>query len=290
MKWYQNKIFKHLFIFLGYLGLISLVQLILNSIITFFHLFLGHPLGVIEQWIFYHAPFISIISKGLALLVVVLFVHIYQNNQYSLKECLLSQRSIIKENDYLSMVFWGLIILIWGNPIKSSFLNINLYHFFWSYLGNSFFWLIDLILVFVLNFYYPLKQHQKWFSAVFFGLLSSFVFRTTYPYAANYNWFFLFQWCAILLLSFDKSYFYKLESGDIEIASRNSFNRPVLFILLILAPLAALFGVDIIWSSDFSYFILQSKMTMINSICAFFVLFLYFKNWYELPNLKVKMN
>lgn len=277
----HSKLFKHIIFITCYLSIIWLLQLILTSILTFFHLSLNHPLGIIEQWLFSDAPFLIIITKILSAIICILFIKSSLSGKHLLKECLNKHKSILKQPDYIPMIFWFLLLLMIGRPNTSSYLNLDFINIVESYIGNCIFWISDLVIIFILNFVYPLKKFQKVFSALYLGFLSSFLFNIIYPYAAQFDYFFFFIWCAILFFSFSKSFFYSTTDGKISLSPPDSFTRPFVFIILVVAPTAAFFGADIIWGREFSFYILDIKRLWPIGLSGVVILSFYFNWWYS---------
>lgn len=283
-----TKLFKQLVVITIYLVGIWVIQLMMTSVLTFFHLSLNHPLGTIEQWLFSYGPELIIFSKSLSAIICIMFLRSYLSEKHPVRECFYRHKSILKQSDFLPMIFWGIMVLMVGRPNLSTFLNLNFLTITESYIGNCFFWLTDLIIIFILNQTYSLKNFQQWFSAIYLGLLSALSFKYIYPYTAKFDYFFFYNWCAIISFSFCESCFWDSGLGKHRVIDRASIIRPFVFVILVVSPLAAIFGADVIWGKEFSYFILQTKKLWPIALSGFVVLRIYFRWWYTRSGLLAK--
>jgi len=237
---------KSMLFFAGYLFLCSIVHIILVSIIAFFHFNLGHDLSLIEEWIFYQGWEIILTTKILSAFVILKFINQNTLERRPNRKLFLS-RIVQPSSEFMVIIFvLFFCLLFFGRPLYSEHYNFSFIKSLLSYIGVFSFFFIDLFILEMIAGETPPKGDlHKLLSGIIFAGLFWMAGKMTYTYSADFNMMVYFNF----FICYQIMYF-KL----------NNFTGPILYLLLFVAPINILFGMDPIWLEHYSFFVMSSKI------------------------------
>lgn len=221
----------------AYFILIIPFQIALVSLASFFHLQMGHPLGVIEQWIFAKGPWIMAIAKIGSAFFTLSFLLQASDLRHPLK-------NLIHKNlghftfEPVVIVIVGIILILGACDVtRTSAISLDWETIFTSYLGTIVFYGTDFLLFGIMQQELNLSLRSLLSIEIAAAFCQQLSLGTLFPFASGINWTVLPHFLTLIFLSIWKE--------------RNMI-RPATFLFLYIAPMAALFGLDPIWSNQVS--------------------------------------
>ena len=268
----RNHFVQQIIYYLGYNFFIVVTTLILVSLVAFFHFLLNHRLGVIEEWISQNSYQILILSKILSLAVILSFVNVRSTMKNPIKT-LLRKGLIFPHYKVLAISFLQIFIIIflaspeWGSRSDISFLNIAT-----SFVGTVLFYLLDIFLLVALHDMIPVKGWPVFGLNLICSIIFFVVARFTFFYGTNVDGLIFFNSFFCFYLSrFGKS----------------NWTLPLIWLILVAAPLASLMGMDILWKNTHALFEFTQKLDKTELFIIMLVSILYLtgmsgKKWYNM--------
>lgn len=243
------------------------VHLIFISLISFFHLLLNHNIRTIGDWVEDRGWILIIISKALIFYLALQFIRLKSNKlslikSYFRNSIQLPRKEIIVVLSFLLVGLMGL-----GNIQFNRTLIFEIDRMVLSMVGTFIFFGVDYVLQIVLEIFFPLENNIERKRKLFlFPLLFYFFTYATFIYEQTVT----FKLYAL--------FFFLLYMGEWR---RRNWTMPLLFLLTFLVPSYALFGLDPVWESSYTFF----KMERPVSSFSLFVL-LGFAAYYLYQNQK----
>lgn len=239
----QKKTFAH---YAAYLLLLWLVHFIFISFISFFHFQLNHRVSVIEEWAFKNAWLLALATKGISGWLMMRFV-LVKSDQRIFKRIWESSLEWWRAPDYIfvAVCFYLFFMLVNGRPEPVTVREFSLFGSLLSGVGTIVFYGSDLLIIFFLRLFYPLRRGELLFAAIVLSLMFVFANRGIYIYTQGID--------GSAMLCFLILYF-------LSVLEKNRLIFPLLF-LIPLAFLAAIFGVDLLWGEGQSYWQMTDKIT-----------------------------
>lgn len=230
------------------------VHLILISLISYFHLLLNHNIRTIGDWIGDRGWALIIISKLLIFYFALQFIRL-RNKKTSLVQSYLRNSIQLPRKEALASLLFLLIGLMGvGRVTLNQTLIFELDRMILAVVGTFVFFSVDYALLIVLEIFFPLESAiDKKRKLFLFPLLF---------YYFNYVTFIYEQTTSFSLYAF---FFLLLYLGEWR---RRNWTLPVLFLLAFFIPSYALFGLDPVWSSNYTFF----KMEKVISSFSIFIL------------------
>lgn len=262
-------IFKHIFHFLLFGGVNWVVHTVIVSIIAFFHFSLGHRLTIIDNWVFENAWYIVVFSKLIAAAIAFKFISVKSNRRSPFKE-LLGGGVLMPTREILIMTTLLLtFFFLYGGADLSTPESLIGRKFFWSYYGTTFFYIIELFIIFSINNFFPLNTQSSLFALPIYGLIFWVHNKVTFFYAEGMSFYVFVNF---VMLSFLINW------------KRLNWTLPAFLILFFIGPTASLIGLDPVWGKEYSVFSLKNEISAPVYIAINFipVLYLLYKKKAEL--------
>lgn len=236
-----------LWYYLGYSILFFVLHLASVSFVAFFHFLLDHDISVLESWLNDNAWEILIFSKLISFLIFVKIIHLNIEEALSLRG-LLGKFKFTPSLKGLSTVlffaaFFPALLHVFEIPlIPVKGWNFSVFQFV-SVIGNTFFFLLDFLLVVILVANLKLRGKKNRFLLFFIISVLFYAFSSiviSYPG----HQLFLFMHLFTLLTLFHKGL-------------RNLGNAFV-YTFFCISGFAVLYGVDPVWGSQHSLYLVNS--------------------------------
>ena len=254
-----DPIFRRNVIYYGaYLTIYVATVLILSSIGAFFHFLLDH-----EAWLHNNKWEILILSKLLSLFLIHRW---FSMRLYELK----SLRSLVKElmqwPDLPAVVVpvFMLVSYLTLARVLTTSQNIGYwYSHLVSYVGLFLFFGIEFVVMAHLEDVLNHKEKpNRLLLGICYTVMFGFAFHMSVPDYYGLMPFVIFTFSSLLYLS-----------GN----SFNSWSNVVCFLLLFVAPMGSLFGLDPVWGHDFSPFKVARKLNLPLLAVIWMISFCYYK-------------
>lgn len=243
---------QHFTYYAAYQLLVLIVHLIIVSFISFFHFLLDHRLSVIEEWAFEKSWEIAILTKVISLYFILKFILIKSESRDIKKEILPKKAfSNIPMSFYVSSIFLFLLLLWLGNPSFSETRDFSIFNFLISWIGTIIFYCSDLLVLYSLKNYYPLKGGNRALSFLVIPTVFYYCGKIIFIYNSNITFFVVFSMFILMLVS-------ELE--------KRQFVYPLLLTTFVIAPFAAIFGIDPLWGNSNSFLVMKHSYSVINLV------------------------
>lgn len=248
--------------FCFYLFALWFMNIIVVSIISFFHFQLGHRLGTIENWLFEQGWAPILISKLLAFLVLLKISQLRLTDRALLGHLLIKSWRPPRIEMMASFLFLAFFIIWFGSPQLKEAGHLNIWEIVVSFFSSLVFYSIDFSVILVLEYIFGIEKKSHLFLKIFgLSYLLFEVQRSSFLYAANFKghvWVFLAIGAALVL------------------AEKINWSWPLLFLWLIVAPISAVFGLDPLWGDFYSPLHLLFPLSPIHYFGLSMVIFFYF--------------
>lgn len=261
---------KELSVLGSYLKYYSIFQLIFvifvilfSSVGAFFHFLLDHEISIVESWLHNNQWEILIISKLISLFLINKWfkVRLYQfkNFRTLMKESL----SWPESKAIVISVFMLISLIASHRPVFVDQNTGHWYYLFISYFGIMFFLGIEFVLLGYLEDILSLSSRpSKLYLGLSYALIFTFAFKISIPdYYGMVSYLFL-CYSSLILLSGDKF---------------KNWSNVLSFLVLFVAPMASLFGLDPIWGDDFSPLRLGHKPNFAFLAVIWMISFFYYR-------------
>ncbi len=254
--WFENTPFEVrrvcLYDFL-YTLFFVLSYLMVVSTFTFFHFLLNHDMGTVENWLNRNTWEILSLSKIVSLIIVlnIVKINLYKELRISSYFMLggglwIPSRKIIVMTIFILTIFYAFITQFGGGIVESEFQE---YLFYSSFIGSFLFYFADFFVLYVLIDTFDVKRANEnivmYISFVFF-LISA---KIALPYL---NKFYIF-----LLIHFMTLF---------QLGRKKKLIDPLFYALFVIAPLTALYGLDIVWDNAYSVFSYRKSLPIIGVV------------------------
>jgi hypothetical protein len=259
----EGNLSKNIKYYASYQLLFVVIFIILSSIGAFFHFLLDHEISIVESWLHNNHWEILIIAKLISLFLLNRWFRVRLYQLKSIKELV---RELVKWPEPKAMVISFFMIVSYLSLSGTIYTGQNLgywYYHFTSFLGIFLFFGIEFIVIAYLDD--VLNQKQKpslaWLS-VAYTLIFAAAFRLSVPDYYALLPYVVFSFSTLMYLS-GKSF--------------KSWSNVVCFLVVFVAPMASLFGMDPVWGDDFSPFKVKSKLALSFLAVIWMVSFCYYK-------------
>lgn len=259
----DSTLFKNIRYYFSYQLIYIVLVILLSSIGAFFHFLLDHEISIVESWLHHNHWEILIVSK----LISMFFINRwFKVKLYQLK----SVRELISElvhwpdiKAVVISVFMLLSYIILGGVERLPQNSGYWYYHLTSFLGLVLFFGIEFIVIAYLDDI--LNQQQDiglFWPSIFYTIIFGVAFRLTVPDYYGLLTHVLLCFAMLMLLS-GKSF--------------KSWSNVLCFLLVFVAPMGFLFGMDPVWGDDFSPFKLEKKLNLAFLAVIWMVSFCYYK-------------
>lgn len=240
-----------------------LIFMLLSSIGAFFHFLLNHEISIVESWLHNNHWEILILSKLLALFLLNRWfkVKLYQVKSFKdlLKELLgWPTRPAVVISLFMALGFLSLSKIVFTSQ------NIGYwYYHLTSFLGLFLYFGIEFIVIAYLDDVLNTKDHPSHFwMGLIYTILFTVAFRLSVPDYYGLLPYVVLCYSTLAYLS-GKSF--------------KSWSNVVCFLLVFVAPMGSLFGLDPVWGDDFSPFSLKMKLKPSFLVAIWILSFCYYR-------------
>ena len=255
---------KILSYYLGFSILFFLTHLSLVSIVTFFHFLIDHDMHIIENWLFSNAWELIISSKLIAFIVTIKFLKL---NNYLVTDLLTILKTDIwkpSKSAFVMIVFlatcFSAILLQFGDGL--SFNPKSLEYVYFSYVGSILFFVIDFLVINILlrNVKQFSRRKNSLLIASLLIIFLSFT-KITLPYIDKFLFIIILHFLTLLIFLFSEK--------------RNIMNI-ILYSVLLIGPLASLFGFDLVWENAHAVYIYNTKLPLTGIVGVWLIGIVYY--------------
>jgi hypothetical protein len=250
-----------------YYGIFQLVYvvvaIILSSIGFFFHFLLDHEISIVESWLHNNHWEVLIIAKLVSLFFINRWFKVRLYELKSIRQ-LISELVHWPENRAIVVaVFMTVSYLALG---KVSYVPQNVGYWYFqitSLIGLFLYFGIEFIVIAYLDDILNQKAapSKLWLGAIY-TLMFTVAFRMSIPDYYKLLPYVVFCYSTLIILS-GKSF--------------KSWSNVVCFLVLFVAPMGSLFGMDPVWGDDFSPFKINGKLNVALLVVIWVISFSYYK-------------
>lgn len=222
-------------------------HLILISLVSYFHLLLNHNIRTIGDWIGDRGWVLIITSKVLIFYIAFQFIRLKTKKinfvrGYFRNSVQMPRKEIVASLLFLILGFTGM-----GQVKLNSIIIFEFSRMFFSVLGTIIFFAVDYALLIILEIFYPIHAEGKRTQKLFLFPLLFYLF--------TYATFIYEQSVSIKLYGY---FFLLLYLGEWR---RKNWTLPLLYLLAFLVPVYSFFGLDPVWGSNYSFFLIDKNIS-----------------------------
>jgi hypothetical protein len=227
---------------LFYLSLWSF-HLIIISLISFFHLLLGHNIRTIGDWIGDRGWLLIIFSKITIFYLALQFIRLKSKKLNLLKSYLQNSIQLPRREVFVVIVFMLVGLAGLGRVGFNRAYIFELPRILYSIIGTLVLFSVDYALIVVFEIFFPLEsEHQKRLKLVLVPLLF---------YAFTYITFIYEQNVSFRLYAY---FFLIIYLGEWR---RRNWTLPLLALTSFVVPVHSLMGLDPVWGANYTFFAAQ---------------------------------
>jgi hypothetical protein len=260
---FDGNLFKNVKYYASYQLLYVVIFILLSSLGAFFHFLLDHEISIVESWLHNNHWEILIIAK---LFSLYLLNRWFEVRLYQLKSIRQLVRELVHwpEHRALVIAIFMLVAHLSLSGVVYTGQNIGYwYHHFVSFFGIFLYFGIEFIVIAYLDDVLNQKEQPPlgWLS-LFYTLLFTLAFRMSVPDYYSLLPYVVFCFSTLIYLS-GKSF--------------KSWSNVLCFLVVFVAPMGCLFGMDPVWGDDFSPLRLKSRAGPTLLAVIWVVSFCYYK-------------
>lgn len=259
----EGNLFKNIKYYASFQLLYVVIFIILSSIGAFFHFLLDHEISIVEAWLHNNHWEILITAKLISLFLLNRWFHVRLYQLKSIRELV---RELVHwpEPKAIVISFFMITSYLYLGGVIYTGQNLGYwYYHLASYLGLFLYFAIEFIVIAYLDGVLNKKEHPSflWLS-LSYTVLFSISFRLSVP---DY-----YQLLPYVVLCFSSLMYL---SGK----SFKSWSNVVCFLMVFVAPMGSLFGLDPVWGEDFSPFKVKTKLGLSFLAAIWMVSFCYYR-------------
>ena len=232
----------------AYQGIYVTFSIILTSVGAFFHFLLDHEISIVESWLHNNHWEILILSKLISLFLINRW---FTMRLYQLKTIRELVRELVRwpEPKAIVISIFAIISFICLGKIDLATQNVGYwYHHFASFFGLILFFGIEFIVIIYLEDILNQKVSPPRLPLSFcYIVLFAMAFRLSVPDYYGLLPYVIFCYSSLVYLS-GKSF--------------KIWSNVICFLLLFVAPMGSIFGLDPVWGEDFSPLHLAKKLNL----------------------------
>lgn len=221
----------------GYYILAAIFQLVIVSLISFFHFLLDHKLGVIEDWVFDKGWEIVVLVKVFSFFVIQKFVHLPSVSRQPFRDFIIETWKKPSRNLFALCVAGFLISLFTASPVTNLHQGTNVFKALISYMGISILILLDVLMLLSLRFHHGFGIWETRFTIFIMAMLFWLANKALFPFAVGFG---------------VRDFFLHLAVLQLALWGKDNWSDPAFFVGFIIAPMAALIGIDPVWGDRYS--------------------------------------
>lgn len=247
----------------SYQLLYVVIFILLSSIGAFFHFLLNHEISIVESWLHNNHWEILIIAKLLSLFLINRW---FQVRLYQLKSIRELVREFVRWPEPKAIVIAFFMVVSYLSLSGIVYTGQNLGYWYYhivSFLGLFLYFGIEFIVIAYLDDVLNQKEQPSfmWLS-LFYTAIFTAAFRLSVPDYYGLLPYVVLCFSTLMYLS-GKSF--------------KSWSNVVCFLVVFVAPMGSLFGMDPVWGDDFSPFRVKTKLSLAFLSVIWMVSFCYYK-------------
>ena len=259
----QGNLFNNIKYYASYQLLFVVIFILLSSIGAFFHFLLDHEISIVESWLHNNHWEILIIAKLISLFLLNRW---FQMRLYQLRTFRELVRELVHWPEPKAIVISVFMLISYLSLSGIVYTGQNLGYWYYhlaSFLGLFMYFGIEFIVIAYLDGVLNKKEQPSllWLS-VSYTVLFAVAFRLSVP---DY-----YKLLPYVVLSFSSLIFL---SGK----SFKRWSNVVCFLLVFVAPMGSIFGLDPVWGDDFSLFKVKTKLGHTLLAVIWVISFSYYK-------------
>ena len=259
----DGTLFKNIKYYASFQLLYVVIFIILSSIGAFFHFLLDHEISIVESWLHNNHWEILLIAKLFSLFLLNRWFHVRLYQLKSIRELV---RELVHwpEPKVIVISFFMIISYLTLGGVVYTGQNLGYwYYHFASFLGLFLYFSIEFIVIAYLDDVLNQKESPSFFwLSLSYTILFTIAFRLSVP---DY-----YQLLPYVVLCFSSLMYL---SGK----AFKSWSNVVCFLVVFVAPMGSVFGLDPVWGEDFSPFKMKSKLGLTFLAAIWMVSFGYYK-------------
>lgn len=213
-------------------------HLILISLISFFHLLLDHNIRTIGDWIGDRGWTLIIISKVVVFYLAMLFANLKTKKIFSLKSYFRNSIQTPRLEVVVTVLFLIIALMGIGEVKINHTMILEVDRLILSILGTFVFFVVDYILLVILDVFYPVREEDQRVKRIAVFPLVFYLFTAaTFVYEQT------------ITLKFYALFFLLLYAGEWR---RKNWTLPTIFLLAFIVPSFSLMGLDPVWGEIYS--------------------------------------
>ncbi len=235
----------------AYYVLAGMFQLVIVSLISFFHFLLDHKLGVIEDWVFDKGWEIVVLVKVLSFIVIQKFVHLPSLSRQPFRDMIIESWKSPSRNLFALCIAGFIISIFSAVPVTNFHQGTNIFKALISFSGISVLFLLDVLMIISIRYHTGFGSWGNRFAVVFMAALFWGGNKILFPFAIDFG---------------AREFFLHMSVLQLAMWGRDNWADPAFFIGFIIAPMAALIGLDPVWGNRFSMFTASNEIDLSVSV------------------------
>jgi hypothetical protein len=235
----------------------------LSSIGAFFHFLLDHEISIVESWLHNNQWEILITSKLVSLFLINRW---FTMRLYQLKTFRELVQQLVGWPDPKALVVAIFMVVGYITMGNVEFVPQNIGYWYFqmaSFLGLFIFFGIEFIVIAYLEDVLNQKVHPpRLYLGICYTIIFAAAFRLSVPDYYGLMPYVILSYASLIFLS-GKSF--------------KSWSNVVCFLILFVAPMGSLFGLDPVWGDDFSPFRVNKKLNLAFLSVIWMISFLYYR-------------
>ncbi len=240
-----------------------ILVILLSSIGAFFHFLLNHEISIVESWLHNNQWEILIISK---LFSLYLLNRWFMVRHYELKSFRQLVQELVSWPDPKAIVVAVFMVMGYITMGKTVYVGQNIGYWYFqiaSFLGLFVFFGIEFIVIAYLEDILNQKMHpNRLHLGICYTVIFTVAFRVSVPDYYGLIPYVVLCYSSLIYLS-GKSF--------------KSWSNVVCFLILFVAPMGSLFGLDPVWGDDFSPFRVDKKLNLAFLAVIWMISFSYYR-------------
>lgn len=235
----------------------------LSSIGAFFHFLLDHEISIVESWLHNNQWEILITSKLISLFLINRW---FTMRLYQLKTFRELVQQLVGWPDPKALVVAIFMVVGYITMGNVEFVAQNIGYWYFqlaSFFGLFIFFGIEFIVIAYLEDVLNQKVHPpRLYLGICYTIIFAAAFRLSVPDYYGLMPYVILSYASLIFLS-GKSF--------------KSWSNVVCFLILFVAPMGSLFGLDPVWGDDFSPFRVNKKLNLAFLSVIWMISFLYYR-------------
>lgn len=233
------------------------------STISFFHFLLDHEMAVIENWLQNNTWEALTMAKLIASIMAVKAIKLNNYLTKDAKTLLMEAKYLPSQRGFALSIFLPLFFVVLAKQFAGEFSTNVLSSFeITGFVGSILFFLIDaFVIYFCVNNFKLLKKRQVFFVCCFVPVFFFVVTNIALPYMGKTTLYLVLHFAALMALMYRE---------------KRNLGNVLLYSLLVIAPLATIFGADLVWSDARSIYKYPSSAPWFGVVLIWLTGFLYY--------------